>query len=127
MLNTNTTMPRQSSIGMPIASLCSLQLNNYCQLWPLRNGRLCKTALVLKAIALEPGITTDKVRIKSEHCSNVPCLVDAINKKLMNKGLMIIRIEPVGVAHNEAFHHWYLVEAPIMNVPVQMAVNDPIM
>ncbi|WP_269748134.1 hypothetical protein [Enterovibrio coralii] len=41
-------------------------------------------------------------------------------------GLMIVRVDPLGVPPNAAFHHWYLVEAPIQQVDRQMAANDPI-
>ncbi len=83
-----------------------------------------KTAAVLDAIASNPGITTDSIR-EYARCSNVPDLVFNINKKLMNKMLMIVRVEPLGCPPNAAFHHWYLIEAPIMDCPVGLSVNDP--
>ena len=84
-----------------------------------------KTSYVFRAIVNEQGITTNYIRMIAD-CSNVPSLVSDINKKLMNKGLMIIRIDPVGVPPNAAFHHWFLVEAPISNIYVDgLASNDP--
>ncbi|AJR09625.1 hypothetical protein C9J03_25900 [Photobacterium gaetbulicola] len=125
--NQVTPMPNTSRIGLPLAHLSDKTINDYAKnLWQMRKNKLSKTALVFMAIANQPGIRTNEVRPLANDCSNVPSLVDDINKKIMNKGLMIIRMEPVGVAPNEAFHHWYLVEAPIMQVPVEMAVNDPI-
>lgn len=83
-----------------------------------------KKAAVFRCIAQKPGVTTDVARI-SGNCSNIPDMVYSINKKLMNRGLMIYRESPKGVAPNAGFHHWYLVEAPIMQVDVAYASNDP--
>ncbi|TKF29260.1 hypothetical protein [Enterovibrio norvegicus] len=123
----NNLKPRPTSLGFNIAHLSNQTIHNYCQFWEKRNGKLPKIALAFKAIAENPGITTDEVRLLANHYGNVSDGVRAMKKKLMNKGLMVECVKPFGVAPNEAFHHWYLVEAPIMNVPVQMAVNDPIM
>lgn len=125
MNNTNVALPipRSSSLGLPVYTLSNKKIDAYSLLWG-KNGTT-KTANVLRAVNGNPGITTDKIR-HIAFCSNVPDLVRAINKKLMNVGLMIIRVEPVGVPQNCAFHHWFLVQAPIVTVPVSMAVNDPI-
>ncbi|HGF7375728.1 TPA: hypothetical protein AB5C23_003434 [Vibrio cholerae] len=120
---TATLMPSSKRVGYPQVTLPSKTLDDYTLFWG-RNGNT-KTANVLRAVNGKQGITTDEIRAFAK-CSNVPDLVRAINKKLMNKGLMIIRIEPVCVAPNEAFHHWFLVKAPMMDVPVKMSVNDPI-
>lgn len=112
-----------SPASFSVATLPLNILDNYALFWG-KNGNT-KTASVLKVIHNNPGITTDNVRYIAS-CSNVPDLVHAINKKIMNFGLMIVRIEPVGVPSNAAFHHWYLVYAPVMNISVSMAVNDPL-
>ncbi|MDW6002316.1 hypothetical protein [Vibrio mangrovi] len=125
--NTSVNMPSISSLGLPLAHLSDATIRDYSLFWRKHRGLPAKTALVLTAIAKNPGIKTNEIRSLARDCSNVPSLVDDINKKIMNKGLMIIRQEPVGVAPNESFHHWYLVQAPIQDVPVSMSVNDPVM
>lgn len=125
-INTATPMPNTSRIGLPLARLSDKTISDYTLFWRKRKGELAKTALVFAAIAQNPGIKTNDIRRMARDCSNVPSLVDDINKKIMNKGFMIIRIDPIGVAPNESCHHWYLVKAPIMQLPVEMAVNDPI-
>ncbi|MBE8566811.1 hypothetical protein [Vibrio sp. OPT20] len=124
--DTTVKMPSISRLGLPLAHLSDATIRDYSLFWRKHQGLPAKTALVLAAIAKNPGIKTNEVRSLARDCSNVPSLVDDINKKIMNKGLMIVRQEPVGVAPNESCHHWYLVEAPIQNVPVGMAVNDPV-
>ena len=120
--NETTPMPSSNHVGHPQITLPKKTIDDYALFWG-KNGN-SKTANVLRVINDNPGITTDKVRILAG-CSNVSDLSSAINKKLMNKGFMILRIDPIGVAPNEAFHHWYLVVAPIENVAVTMSVNDP--
>lgn len=112
--------------GLNIAHLSAQTIHNYCQFWEKRNGKLPKIALAFKAIAENPGITTDDVRLIANHYGNVSNGVREMNKKLLDKGLMIERHDPLGCPPNAAFHHWYLVEAPVMNVPVSMAANDPV-
>lgn len=85
-----------------------------------------KTAKVLETIATKPGVKTDEIRELAK-CSNVPSLAHNITVKLLNFGLMIHREAPRGMAPNEDFHHWYLIEAPIQDLPRHMAINDPIM
>ncbi|ELA9241755.1 hypothetical protein QUO02_000875 [Vibrio alginolyticus] len=125
--NTSTIAPSISRLGLPLAHLSDATISDYSLFWRKHRGLPAKTALVFAAIAKNPGIKTNEVRSLARDCSNVPSLVEDINKKIMNKGLMIVRQEPLGVAPNESFHHWYLVQAPIQNVPVSMAVNDPVM
>ena len=125
-LNLKHNQPSLHRVGHPIVKLTEKQFSNVSGLWRSRKpGELSKTAKLLKAISDNPLSQTNELR-QLANCSNVPDLVGFINKKLMNKGLMVIRVEPVGVAPNDDFHYWCLIEAPIMNVPVQMAVNDPL-
>ncbi|WP_435000179.1 hypothetical protein ACRZ5S_22460 (plasmid) [Vibrio scophthalmi] len=93
-------------------------------LWNTSLGKVTKSALLLKAISDNPYAQTTTLR-NLANCANVPDLVANINKKLMNHGLMIVRIEPVGVPRNADFHKWCLVKANITHIPVQMSVNDP--
>ena len=83
-----------------------------------------KKAAVFEAIANNPGIRTDEIR-NFANCSNVPALAYQATKKLMNHGLMLECFKPAGVASNAQFHYWYLIKAPMVNVPVTMSVNDP--
>ena len=71
--------------------------------------------MILRAIATNQGIKTNEIRNLADVCSNPADSIREINKKLMNKGLLIVRMEPIGVAHNECCHHCFLVEAPIEN------------
>lgn len=87
-------------------------------------GNTTKKALVLDAVANNQGIRTNDIRTFA-NCSNVPQAAIDANKKLMNHGLMIICVKPSHLAHNAAFHYWYLVQAPIQNISVQLAMNDP--
>lgn len=86
-------------------------------------GYTTKKALAFQAIAQKQGIRTDEVRLFA-NCSNVPNAAIDANKKLMNYGLMLICDKPAHKAYNSGFHFWYLVEAPIQQVPVAMAMND---
>ncbi|NVN82752.1 MULTISPECIES: hypothetical protein [unclassified Vibrio] len=125
-VNLKQNQPSLHKVGHPIVKLTEKQFTNYSSLWASRQaGKLSKTAQLLKAISDNPLSQTNELR-QLAGCSNVPDLVNSINKKLMSKGLMVIRVEPVGVARNDDFHFWCLIEAPIMNIPVQMAVNDPL-
>ncbi len=124
--NLATTMPSTSRIGLPLARV-SEKLDTYSLWWRKRKGgKLAKAALVLRAIAQNQGIKTNVIRNLADDCSNPADSIRDINKKLMNKGLMIIRMDPVGVAPNECCHHWFLVEAPNQQVPVKMSSNDPL-
>lgn len=118
--------PRQTSVGQPFYKLTDKQYANVSTLWRSPNVKsLSKTALLLKAISDNPLSQTSVLR-NMANCANVPDLVALMNKKLMNKGLMVVRMEPVGVARNADFHRWGLIKAPIAQLPVQMAVNDPV-
>ncbi|ANS87900.1 hypothetical protein VSVS12_04200 [Vibrio scophthalmi] len=122
-----TTMPNTSRIGLSLAHVSEKTLDTYSLWWRKRKGgKLAKAALVLRAIAQNQGIKTDEIRNLADACSNPAHSIRDINKKLMNKGLMIIRMDPVGVAPNESCHHWFLVEAPIEQIKVHMASNDPL-
>ncbi len=88
-------------------------------------GNTTKKALTFEAVANNQGIRTNDIRDHA-FCSNVPQAAIDANKKLMNHGLMIICDKPAHKARNAAFHHWYLVQAPIHNLSVQMASNDPL-
>ncbi|MFS1918728.1 MULTISPECIES: hypothetical protein [unclassified Vibrio] len=119
--------PSLNRVGHTIVKLTDKQFSNYSSLWRARKlGELSKTAQLLKAISDNPLSQTNALRHIVD-CSNVPDLVGAINKKLMNKGYMVIRLDPIGVAPNEDFHYWCLVEAPIVKIPVQMSSNDPLL
>ncbi|MGF1707255.1 hypothetical protein [Enterovibrio baiacu] len=121
----NSFTYKSSITGFPQVHLHQADVDRIKNLtWSKRNGKFTKTSLAFEAIALTQGITTDLVRLHAG-CSNVPQLVDDVNKKIMNLGLMIVRVDPLGVPPNAAFHHWYLVEAPIQQVDRQMAANDP--
>lgn len=125
--STATTMPNASRLGFPLAHLSEQTLNEYSLWWRKRkNGRFAKIALVFLAIARNQGIKTDEIRNLADSCSNPADSIRDINKKLMNKGLMIVRMDPVGVAPNESCHHWFLVEAPIQQISVKMSSNDPL-
>ena len=123
MLYAFSNKPASKVSGYSLASISPQELDKLCLLWGKQGES--KTALVLRAISSFQGITTDNVRAFAK-CSNVPNLVDSINKKILSKGLFVLRTSPVGVAPNAAFHHWYLLEVPITSCPVQMSVNDPI-
>lgn len=128
MAQLNYGLPSRHQIGHAPVRLTEQQLDNYIGMWRRRKGGLpAKCALLLKAISDYPLIKTHEARRLADDCSNVPNQVALINRKLMNKGYMIIRIDPVGVAHNEDFHHWCIIEAPMMQLSVGMAVNDPIL
>ncbi|TKF14499.1 hypothetical protein FCV43_19645 [Vibrio genomosp. F6] len=122
-----TTMPSASRVGFPLAHLSKKTLDGYSLWWRKRkDGKVAKAALVLCAIAQNQGIKTNEIRNLADACSNPADSIRDINKKLMNKGLMIIRMDPVGVAPNESCHHWFLIEAPIQQVSVKMSSNDPL-
>ncbi|MCB5450226.1 hypothetical protein G4B85_14580 [Vibrio lentus] len=130
--NTNTSslatiMPSISKLGLPLAYLSDKELDEFPNLWRKRKGgKLSKAALALRAIARNQGIQTNKIRLLADGLSNPSNSIIDMNKKLMNKGLMIIRVEPLGVAPNEDFHHWFLVKAPIQKITVEMSSNDPL-
>nr|AKN40950.1 hypothetical protein [Enterovibrio norvegicus] len=127
MKNGNSYIYKSSNAGLSLVYLLETEVQRIKKIkWSKRNGKDSKMALVFESIALTQGVKTDAAR-RYANCSNIPNMVDNINKKIMSLGLMIVRVDPWGVPPNADFHHWYLVEAPIMNVPVQMAVNDPIM
>ncbi|ENM8378397.1 hypothetical protein ND980_15535 [Vibrio diabolicus] len=86
-------------------------------------GLKYKKTLTFVAVAQKQGIRTDEVRLFAD-CSNVPQAAIDANKKLMNFGLMLVCDKPTYGASNSGFHYWYLVKAPIMYLPVDMAVND---
>ena len=73
-----------------------------------------KTADVLRCINSKPGVKTDEIR-SFANCSNVPCLVDSINKRLKPHGYKIERLDPQGKAVNADFHSWYLINIPFAN------------
>ncbi|MGO2497762.1 MAG: hypothetical protein ACTH6I_07050 [Vibrio litoralis] len=86
-------------------------------------GTNTKKALTFQAIAQQQGIRTDAIR-SFANCSNVPQAAIDANKKLMNYGLMLHCVKPPHGAYNSAFHFWYLIQAPIQYLNVEMAVND---
>lgn len=86
-------------------------------------GSKYKKTLTFVAVARKQGIRTDEVRLFA-NCSNVPNAAIDANKKLMNYGLMLHCVKPPHGAYNSGFHFWYLIKAPIMTLPVGMAVND---
>ncbi|WP_305406525.1 hypothetical protein [Photobacterium leiognathi] len=121
------TMPNTSCIGLPLAQVSESFLKASEGWWRKRkDGKLSKASMILRAIAMNQGIKTDEIRNLADACSNPAHSIRDINKKLMNKGLLIVRMDPVGVAPNECCHHWFLVEAPIETVKVQMSSNDPL-
>lgn len=117
--------PRLHQAGYKIVKLTQQQFGEYKNLWLMRKGKLTKTALLLKTISDNPMLKTDQLR-SLVNCAYVPDLASSINKKLMSKGLMVVCISP-RQGRNEDFHFWCLIEAPIMELPVQMSVNDPLM
>ncbi|SMY18465.1 hypothetical protein [Photobacterium aquimaris] len=121
---TSNTVKSFKKHGNNVKILTDNELKQFANLFGKKGET--KTAKVLKAIALNPGITTDEIRAFAK-CSNVPNLAHNITVKLLNFGLMIHREAPRGVAPNGAFHHWYLIEAPIHDISRNMAVNDPIL
>ncbi|HHG3093055.1 TPA: hypothetical protein ACPVXD_003263 [Vibrio parahaemolyticus] len=86
-------------------------------------GNKTKKALTFLAVAKQQGSRTNEIRTFA-NCSNVPQAAIDANKKLMNYGLMLVCLKPPHAAYNSAFHFWYLIEAPIMNVPISMSSND---
>ena len=121
----NSIKPSLQQVGHKIVKLTDQQFDNHKSKWASKGGELSKTANLLKAISDNPLAQTNTLRALAD-CSNVPDLVRSINKKLMNSGLMVIRVSPPVGAPNENFHFWCLIEAPIMDIPVHMAVNDPL-
>ena len=125
MANLNVK-PSLKQVGHTTVKITDKQFNNWKTLWRTRSGKISKTALLLKAISEHPLLQTNELR-RLVDCSNVPDLVRSINKKIMNKGYMVIRVAPANLAPNDDFHFWCLVEAPIMDISVKMAVNDPVL
>lgn len=123
MLNTK---PSLQQVGHTIVKLTNQQFDNHKTKWASKKkGKLSKTANLLKAISDNPLAQTNTLRVLAD-CSNVSDRVRSINKKIMNSGLMIIRVSPTTVSPSEDFHYWCLIEAPIVDIPVKMAVNDPL-
>ncbi len=86
-------------------------------------GNDTKKALTFLAVANKQGSRTNEIRMFA-NCSNVPQAAIDANKKLMNYGLMLVCLKPPHKAYNSAFHFWYLIQAPIMDIPVSMSAND---
>lgn len=117
-LNIGLVQPSKK-YGQTLITLSNKEIQSL--LTPL--GTDTKKALTFQAIAQQQGIRTDDIRLFA-NCSNVPQAAIDANKKLMNYGLMLHCVRPPHGSYNSGFHFWYLIEAPIEYVNVEMAVND---
>ncbi|QIR08054.1 hypothetical protein [Salinivibrio costicola] len=119
----NDTQPTSDRLMSPPKRLSRDMIERLSWLF-YQGSRQTKMAKVFVAVADTPLINTHQIRMVTD-ISNPSDAIQAINKKLMNHGLMIMREEPIGVPPNGDFHYWYLCKAPIQTLPVQMADNDP--
>ncbi|OOF35287.1 hypothetical protein [Salinivibrio costicola] len=119
----HATKPRIEALAFEPITLSDRETDHLSWLF-YQGSRETKMAKVFVAVVDTPLINTHQIRMVTD-ISNPSNAIHAINKKLMNHGLMIMREEPIGVPPNGDFHYWYLCEAPIQTLPVQMANNDP--
>lgn len=112
--------------GFSIVSLPEKEVRQLAMLFG--KGGDSKTGHVFSAIAIIPGLKSDEVAIEADAVgSYIPRMCSHATTKLMNHGLMLHCVEPAGKPRNGDYHQWYLVEAPIEYLSVEMAVNDPIL
>ncbi|MCF6441054.1 hypothetical protein L1077_16580 [Pseudoalteromonas luteoviolacea] len=78
----------------------------------------------IEYVASHPGDITHVVRSQSG-CSNISEAFRNANKRLLNVGLMVVCKPQKGKGKTQDVHQWYLIHAPIVQVKVQHASNDP--
>jgi hypothetical protein len=83
-----------------------------------------KMRRAIEYVAHHSGELTHTVRSESG-CSNISEAFRSANKRLLNKGLMVVCQPQKGKSKTQDVHQWYLIHAPIVKVEVQHASNDP--